>query len=238
MTPPFIKQWIALLAMCLCTQTALPEGIRVSPTTLEVTAPGAATGLTIVNQGRENITIQARVFRWTQQNGREEYVPTQDVVVSPPMTQLPPGTQQLLRVVRVSGGVARGEESYRIYIDQIPDRANGQGGTVSFTSRLRIPVFFTDPSARAPQVEWSVLHNGNQAVLQARNVGDTRLRIADLQVLTGNRALVRQNGLFGYVLGGSVMQWSFGGGTQLAQGSLSLRAMTNAGSLNAPITRH
>lgn len=235
------RGWVALLvillATVLSTQHALADGIRVSPTTLDVIAPGAATGLTVVNQGRDTVTIQARVFRWNQQSGRETYEPTQDVVVSPPMTQLPPGTEQTLRVVRVASGAARGEETYRVYIDQIPDRATGQGGTVSFTSRLRIPVFFTERTARPPQVEWSLMQYGNQAVLQARNVGDMRLRIADLQVYAGGRTLARQNGLFGYVLGGSVMQWSFGSASQIGNGSLSLRATTNAGVLNAPIVR-
>ncbi|MFU8866012.1 MAG: molecular chaperone [Rhodobacterales bacterium] len=228
---------LSCLILPLASAKANADGLRVSPTTLEVVAPGAATALTLINQGRTPVTVQARVFRWIQRDGREFYEPTNDVVVSPPMTQLAPGTQQAIRVVRTSRQPVQAEETYRVYIDQIRSRTQGQGGTVSFTSRLRIPVFFVAPTARPPQVQWSFHGTGAQAVLQARNLGDVRLRIADLRVMAGGSTMIRQDGLFAYVLGGSVMQWQVGSASTWGAGALSVKAATNAGDLNVPVAR-
>ena len=228
---------LSCLIVPLASAKAGADGLRVSPTTLEVVAPGAATALNLINQGRAPVTVQARVFRWIQRDGREIYEPTNDVVVSPPMTQLAPGAQQAIRVVRTSTRPVQAEETYRVYIDQIRSRTQGQGGTVSFTSRLRIPVFFVAPTARPPQVQWSLHGGGSQAVLQARNVGDVRLRVADLRVMSGGTTVVRQDGLFAYVLGGSVMQWQVGSASRWGAGALSVKAATNAGDLNVPVAR-
>ncbi len=120
--------FFSLVMTCtLWAAAATAQGLRVSPTTLEVIAPGAATTLTLVNQGRTVMTVQARIFRWTQANGQEQFDATGDVVVSPPMVQIAPGQQQVLRIVRTTRSPVRGEEAYRLYIDQIPDRLGGAG---------------------------------------------------------------------------------------------------------------
>ena len=81
---------------------AVAEGLRVSPVTLDIPAPGAAATLTLRNEGRQPITVQARSFRWTQSGGQEQLRRSGDVVISPPATRLPPGATQTIRVVRTA----------------------------------------------------------------------------------------------------------------------------------------
>ncbi|MDP2738276.1 MAG: molecular chaperone [Pseudorhodobacter sp.] len=223
----------ALLALVLPAVVAA-EGLRVSPVSLEVTAPGATTSLTLRNEGRETITVQARVFRWVQRNGRETLERTQDVVVSPPMTRLAPRTAQTIRVVRTGKSPVVGEEAYRVIIDEVPDRAASRGQTVAFATELRIPVFFVSPVASLPAVRWSLRETGAGIVLQAQNRGEMRLRLADLRLGQDGKVVLRRDGLLGYVLGGSVMQWNLGGA---ARGINSLTATTNFSIINAPVAR-
>lgn len=214
---------------------AMADGLRVSPVTLEVIAPGATSTLTLRNDGRDPMTVQARVFLWEQVNGQERLQPTDAVVVSPPMTQLRPGAEQTVRVVRTSSTPVRGEEAYRVYIDEVPDRSRLQAGQVAFATRLRIPVFFTDAQARMPQVGWSLVQSGGTMYLEARNAGDVRLRLANMELMRGNAMVFRRNGLFGYVLGGSSMRWPLGSAGRIGTASGNLRATTNRGILNAPV---
>lgn len=225
---------VAALLVLVLPAVAVAEGLRVSPVSLEVTAPGATTNLTLRNEGREAITVQARVFRWIQRDGRESLERTQEVVVSPPMTRLAPGTAQTIRVVRTGKSPVKGEEAYRIIIDEVPDRNATRGGTVAFATELRIPVFFVSPKASLPAVSWSLRETGNGIVLQARNRGEMRLRVADLRLGQGGKVVLRRNGLLGYVLGGSVMQWNLDGA---ARGINRLAAMTNIGVVSAAVAR-
>lgn len=208
------------------------QGLRVSPVTLDVQAPGAATTLTLRNEGSEPITVQARAYRWTQTGGQEALQRTNAVVVSPPATRLAPGATQTIRIVRTSKSAVRGEEAYRVIVNEVPDQSRRRSGAVAFASELRIPVFFTARGARSADVAFAVRNSGGAAWLVAQNRGDTRLRLADVQV----GGAVRQSGLVGYVLGGSTMQWPVAPAGQVASGA-RLRALTNHGALDARIGR-
>lgn len=215
---------------------ASADGLRVAPVTLEVTAPGAATSLTLRNTAQQPKTVQIRVFRWVQVDGQERYEPTNDVVASPPMTQLAPNATQTVRVVRTASTAVRGEEAYRVIVDEVPDRSQSRAGTVAFATRLSIPVFFTEPGVRLPQVTWALRQSGNTVVLEARNAGDVRLRLANITLRRGGTVVYRHEGLFGYVLGRSSMRWRLGPVSRIGLAGMNLQATTSQGSLDATIS--
>lgn len=224
----------AALALCLM-EPAAAEGLRVSPVTLDIPAPGAAAVLTLRNEGREAITIQTRSFLWQQSGGQETLQRSRDVVVSPPSVRLAPGASQAIRVVRVKKSAVKGEEAYRIVINEVPDQSRRRAGAVSFATEMRIPVFFTARGARTPEIAWGLSNSGNATYLVARNKGDTRLRLADLDLTGASGAKVRQNGLFGYVLGGSEMRWPVAPAGRFGNGA-KLKAKTNLGTLDARVS--
>lgn len=55
-------------------------------------------------------------------------------------------------------------------------------------------------------------------MLIGENKGGSRLRLSDLTLTQGGKAIASRKGLVGYVLGGSVMQWPVGQPDGLAQG--------------------
>lgn len=210
------------------------QGLRVSPVLLDVPAPGAATTLVLRNEGAEAITVQSRVFRWTQQGGDEALQRTSDVVISPPAVRLAPGATQTIRVVRTSRSPVRGEEAYRVILNEVPDQARRRSGAVAFATELRIPAFFIGQGARGPDVVWSLQNAGNATYLVARNQGDSRLRLADLRLTGASGATVSHPGLVGYVLGGSSMQWQVASSGRLGSGA-TLSAATNLGLLDVSV---
>lgn len=220
------------LAPLLMLQTARAEGLRVFPVTLEVTAPGATSVVTLKNDGREPITVQARVFEWTQDAGRESFSATRKVVASPPMTQLAPGATQVVRVIRTNKGKVSGEEAYRVFIDELPDLSRNQAGTVSFVTRLRLPLFFAAPGASPANVEWRIARRPEGSFLIGRNTGQTHLRVADLHLQRNGQTVLSRDGLAGYVLGQSTMRFRV---PPQGGGALTLRANTNLGQYRAAV---
>lgn len=212
---------------------ALADGLRVTPISLEVLAPGAATTLTLRNDGRSNMTIQARSFRWSQTDGKEALQRTSDVVVSPPTIKLGPGASQTIRVVRTSKAALKAEEAYRVVINEIPDQSRAQSGSVAFATELRIPVFFVARGARSADVSWSLRNSGGVTMLVAQNRGDMRLRLADLKLSSGSSSVERK-GLVGYVLGGSTMQWPIAKAGKISNVA-RVKATTNLGTLDAQV---
>ena len=205
---------------------AFADGLRVTPVRLEVTAPQAATVLTLKNEGRQSITVQSRIFSWRQSKGRERLERTSTVVASPPMVRIAPGAEQTVRIVRTSKSRIRGEEAYRLYIDEVPDRARVGSGVVNIVTRLRIPVFFSHPGSRRDAVRWSIRQRGGRSVLIAQNTGDTYLRVQDMTLQKGGITVYRHKGLLGYVLGRGTMEWPV---QATLRGPMKLNANTNRG---------
>lgn len=227
-------RFLAVLMALILPAPMLAEGLRVSPVVLEVPSPGSATTLTLKNEGKAPLTVQARVFRWTQQQGSERLERTSDVVVSPPAVQLAPGATQTVRVVRTAGAPVRGEEAYRVVINEVSDQYRRGAGAVAFATELRIPVFFAAADVRMPDVSWALRQSGNATWLVAVNRGDSRLRLADLQLKGASGAKVAHQGLPGYVLGGASMQWPIAPAGRLGA-SARLTVVTNVGSLDTGV---
>jgi fimbrial chaperone protein len=134
----------ASLLVCLTAGGAGAAALRVSPITLDLKASSPTGTVRVWEDGLRPVKVQVRVFRWTNVNGKDRLDPTTDVVASPPITTLKPGTENSIRVVRVSKKPIVGTESYRLLIDQLPDAGRKKAGQVSVMIRHSIPVRFTD----------------------------------------------------------------------------------------------
>lgn len=232
------------LIVALCGQvlinpisTAAAGSLRVAPILLDVPAPGATTTLNLRNEGDRNLHVQIRVFRWTGTQSEPTLEPTTDVVVSPPAATLTPGTEYVVRVVRVTKQPVAGEESYRVLVDEIPDAVADRANTVRFAFRYSIPVFFSVASAPAANVSWSLAVSGKNTILTASNSGGRRARLANLKVIDSDgKPLIMRPGLFGYALGKSVTAWTLPAAGKVApRGPFKLVAESETGAINAVV---
>lgn len=209
--------------------------LRVSPISAELTAPNATTTFNLRNEDNKALHTQVRVYRWQQRNGKEELVPTSDVVASPPIAALQPGADYLVRVVRVNKAPVRGEESYRVIVDELPDPARQRAGTVQLIVRHVLPVFFRSVEAKPPQVHWRIVNSGKRMQLVASNQGETHLRLSKLDLSQNGKVVYSNKGLMGYVLGGTSMHWDLPL-SKLGKGPFTLTASSSRGQVKADVT--
>lgn len=132
----------ALLSPTLLALSAEASTLRVAPISLQLTGGAKASSVRVWNDDREPLRIQARVFKWTVKNGKDILEPTRDVVASPPMATLAPGTENVIRVVRIAKKPVGARETYRLIIDQLPDRTHVKPGTINVLVRHAIPLSF------------------------------------------------------------------------------------------------
>ena len=186
--------------------------LQVAPVSIDVPAPGASASLVLRNLGDKPMNAQIRVFRWLQQNGTDKLVETRDVVASPPFATLKPKAGYTVRVVRVTKKPLVGEETYRLLIDELPDKQNPQGVAVRLVVRYSVPVFFGANRASPPKLTWRVSKKGKRTVVAVTNRGQRHVRISSLKLKTpAGRTLSFGDGLVGYVLGNSTARWSRSG---------------------------
>jgi P pilus assembly chaperone PapD len=122
--------------------------LQVAPTSLQLSARQNAEALWVSNSGSAPVSVQARVFRWTQRDGRDQLDPTSDLVVSPPMQSLAAGQQQLIRVVRAQPEAPDAQLSYRVIVDEVPTLDPNRQG-MQFVLRYSLPVFIQPDGSAA-----------------------------------------------------------------------------------------
>lgn len=200
--------------------------ISVSPIRADVLEPSTSTSFTIKNDAARSTNVQVRIFKWSLLNGADHYAETDEVVATPPVATLPHGSAATIRVVRVSRGPLKGEESYRLVVDEIPDANRARNLGINVALRYTIPVFFLSGATSQPRLTWTIQNEKGKRMLIANNAGGKHVRINSLKV--GSATVVP--GLAGYVLGHSSKKWELPSG---ASGAVS--ADSDAGRINASI---
>jgi fimbrial chaperone protein len=224
----------AILSTALLTSAptlVAAASLQVSPVSLDIPAPAAATTVKLRNVGTAPLNAQIRVFKWVQENGEEKLEPTDEVVASPPLATLAPNTDYTVRLVRVSKTPLTNGATYRLLIDELPDHSVQRNGTITMVLRYSIPVFFYPANVTRPKLTWSITHRGNKSYVSATNNGDRHVRLAGLKLQPANGAAISYGeGLIGYVLGHSTKTWPIADGKKIADGSaVTVTAQTDAG---------
>jgi fimbrial chaperone protein len=190
-------------------RTVSAASIAVSPISLEIVAEAdAASNLTVTNMGAEPANVQVRALRWTQANGTDQLEASDDVAVSPPIVQILPGVQQVIRVVRLSRRPVVGEEAYRLLVDEIPSAGGAVSTNVNLVVRQSIPVFFRSPSARSAPLSFKVTRQAGGLFAVADNGSEIHQKLTMLTIKDHRGAVeYARSGLVGYVLGRSSFAW-------------------------------
>jgi fimbrial chaperone protein len=214
----------------LASGTATAASLMVRPTTVVLEGSAAAATFTVSNSGDAPITAQIRVFGWDQNANEDSLTPTQALVASPPMTTIPPGQSQTVRLVRIDRALPTREEHYRLLVDEIVDAAADASSGVAIQLRYSVPVFVM-PNARDVAnmtMTANVLTDALQ--LEAQNMGGSHAQISNISLAySDGSSVVVEAGLVGYVLPSKSRQWRFEvPATTLAKGNpQSVRAVVN-----------
>ena len=199
----------SMSAFCLTVATAAgAASLQVAPVSVEVAAPGATATMSLRNLGTVPLDAQIRVFRWTEVDGAEKLVPTDEVVASPPAMSIPANSEYTVRIVRTTKEPVSGEEAYRLFVDELPDASRNTGASVNLVLRYSIPVFFTPAGGAGAKLAWDVQRRDGRTYVVATNNGDRRVRISRLKIGSPKGTIASfGDGLVGYVLAHSTVQW-------------------------------
>ncbi len=209
MIKSFSKCLAAFLSIVFAAPVAIAGGLDVSPIHVQMTATERTRTVTIQNMDELAVNIQVRAFDWAQVDGANQLTPSTALEVSPAFFALEPGEQQVVRVLAPADTGA--EQSYRLFIDELPKDPTQQVGVV-VPLRIILPVFATPSDSAAPQLDWSAKADGEDLVIMASNDGTARDKLSDLMIEGADGAeILKVEGLVDYVLVGTSRHWTLPG---------------------------
>ena len=203
-------------SLVLFSSGAMASGLQVSPISLSLQARENASGLTLSNSSDEVISAQVRIYQWSQDEKGDQLTSSRGLLASPPMIKLNPGDKQLVRIIRAKAppqGAGAVEDSYRIFVNELPIKSATQKTGLQFALSYSLPVFVQPVGIvkTDPQLQWrySLQPDGKQITLRVSNSGNGHAKLIDLSIVdtAGNSVNIHQ-GLLGYVLPDATMNWT------------------------------
>jgi fimbrial chaperone protein len=196
----------ALAGALLATLAALPAAagtFSVSPVRIYMQPRERATAVTIVNEGDTDLVMQADLFQWKQKaDGSDDLVPTEDLILAPPILKLAPKSRQVLRLANLRPAPTDVQQTYRMVVREIPE-AKPTDGTVQVQVALAfsLPVFITPQGARSKLECQARKTSATTAVATCENRGQAYAQAVTMTLTsaTGDTLATREISA-GYVL--------------------------------------
>jgi len=124
------------------------------------------------------------------------------------MVELPPGGEQLVRVIRLISPPTEMESSYRVIVDEIPTQDADDDQRLRFVLRYSVPIFLSPLNLSVgPVLHTTLTREADETFLEVRNEGSAHAQLADLVLVSGTDRHFIAPGLAGYVLPGQQRRW-------------------------------
>lgn len=226
------------LASWLAAATAAASTFNIAPIRASLGAAHHTEVLTLANAQDQPVVVQVKVLRWSQADGEDALEETRDILATPPVLQLAPKAEQIVRVALRQPPDATREMSYRVVFQEVPQTLAKDFQGLRVALRLSVPVFIA-PAAGKPMadVQWeSRWLDDGKLELSAVNRGNAHVQITDFDVTLAPGAAPVRGQTSKYVLPGSRMSWVLTPAAQVShQGSISVHGHSDQGEFSADV---
>ncbi len=160
--------------------------------------------VTVRNTDAKPLLLQPSVARWSQVDGQEVLEPTRDILLSPPLVEIPAGESQTIRLALRREADASMQRSYRLILQEVPRNAPATSTQVTMALKITIPVFVTAKTPSPAQMRVTALAGSSQ--LQFTNNGKSHLQIKSFIVADNATQITKNESMFYVLPGQSIKQ--------------------------------
>ena len=198
---------IAIVALLLAPNAAARSNFTVTPTEVNLSASATSALVTLRNGSKLPLRFEVNVFTWSEdERGKMTLNPSPDVTFFPKLVELAGGASRNIRI-GINAGLARDvEQSFRLFIEELPDQSAPKGNAVALRTKIGIPVFVRPAKpVRSAEIAGVSVENG-KVLTRIRNTGNLHISVDKISVTgTGGSAAstFKKEGPGWYVLPGA-----------------------------------
>ena len=197
----FVATLVALIALLAGASSV--HAFQVRPVRVDLGARQPASQLVVSNPTARTLLVQAEAFDWTQDKDQEHLAPSSNLIVNPPIFELAPGAQQVVRVGlrrAIEGGV---QKHHRVWLSQVATPGSDSESGVQMLLRVSLPVFVTGSGTGAPQAVWQ--RQAGSGAIELGNSGQRHLHVRELRLLAEGEKTATLGPC--YALPGGLCRW-------------------------------
>lgn len=183
-----------LLVTAAAALALFPAGVAwagnfdVNPVRVELTPSTRSALFTVRNQSAELVRFQVSAFAWSQTSAGEMVLkPTQDIVFFPSMLSIPPGESRKIRVGSTMAFAAV-EQSYRVFVEELPPPGAGRAGAVRVLTRMGMPVFVASLAPKPEPVVRGLALRGTRLSFAVDDRGTAHFMTRSVRVVAKDAA--------------------------------------------------
>ncbi|HEY5723496.1 MAG TPA: fimbria/pilus periplasmic chaperone [Allosphingosinicella sp.] len=198
---------LILAALASHASPAAAGALQVNPVAVAVMPDKGAGELRLDNEDTKPVAVRVTALRWTQAEGRDRTEETRDLVVSPPIFTVAPGSRQLIRIGfrnRTPGA------AYRLIVEEIPGpKTPGTG--ISVALKLDLPLYVIARPGAVPALSWAARRGlDGTLVVEGWNSGDVHSQVLAIEARDSTGRIVGRTEAMGVVLPSSNRVWTLG----------------------------
>lgn len=115
--------------------------ISVIPVVLSIKPHEHFTKVEVSNSGTIERHFHAQLKSWSQVDGKDTYEDVNDWTISPAIFSIAPTKTQLIRLGPKQKKIDHKEQSFRLFLEEIPLQGGGEKGKIKMIFNISLPVF-------------------------------------------------------------------------------------------------
>jgi fimbrial chaperone protein len=209
------------------------SSFRVTPTQVDLASPTASALVTLYNEAKTALRFEISVFSWSEdERGVMDLKPSTAVTFFPKLVELPAGASRNIRI-GFSGAAPRDvEQTYRLFVEEMPNTSKPAGNAVAIRTRIGIPVFVRPADPKRSATIDGVTIEGGRVLTRVKNTGNLHVSVDNVAVKglnAGGTQTFTHDGAGWYVLPGA---------TRVFEVPLSAAECSSAASVAVEVVGH
>jgi fimbrial chaperone protein len=164
--------------------------------------------MTVRNIGNEPTVLQLEVMNWSQEQGKDVYTPSRELLATPPIFTVPAGGSQIVRVGLRRPPDAQRELTYRLFLQEVPPPPKPGFQGLQVALRIGVPVFVPPATVQPPVLAWRIIRTREgQLELSLANNGNSHVQVANVRLVRPDGGELGKQPIAAYVLPGQSSNW-------------------------------
>jgi len=169
---------VAIVMLLIAPHVSSHSNFTVTPTEIDLSATETSALVTLRNASQAPLRFEVTVFTWAEAEvGQRKLTPSTDVTFCPKRVDLAGGASRNIRV-GINAAAARDvEQSYRLFIEELPNQSAPKTNEVALRTKIGIPVFVRPTKPVRTAVIDSVTVESGKVLTKVRNTGNLHISV-------------------------------------------------------------